>query len=167
MKEAYHVASQNIDQSPKRFKSKRYGTAVRNFGEHEFVRNLLGAGPRKSQPYTSIHCQEIEWNRTGTGTRYSLLLLCKSLPVPDSSQETRMNPAGGNRKHKTQMMQESSDSSADANAIITITVKHLNPLEKVFAPSGCMLTVVYRTCLLPSIHVNLEPIEVFGVSSRF
>lgn len=86
MEEAYHVASQNIDQSPKRFKSKRYGTAVRNFGEHEFVRNSLKDGPRKSRPYTSIQCQEIEWNRTGTGTRYSLLLLCKSLPVPDSSQ---------------------------------------------------------------------------------
>lgn len=122
--------------SPKRFKSKRYGTAVRNFGEHEFVRNSLKDGPRKSRPYTSIQCQEIEWNRTGTGTRYSLLLLCKSLPVPDSSQQTRMNPAGGNRKHKTKMMQESSDSSADANATITITVKHLNPLVKVFAPSG-------------------------------
>lgn len=59
MEETYRVASQNIDKSPKRFKSKGYGTAVLNFGEHEFVRNLLEkAGPRKSRPY--IRCQEIK-----------------------------------------------------------------------------------------------------------
>lgn len=74
-----------------------------------------------------------------------------------------MNPAGGNRKHKTKMMQESSDSSADANATITITLKHLNPLVKVFAPSGssdsCIQDVPHsiHTCKRRA-YYNLEPI---------
>lgn len=48
--------------SPKRGKSKGYGTA-----EHEFVPNVLEkARPRKSQSF--IRCQELEWKRKCTRT---------------------------------------------------------------------------------------------------
>lgn len=64
---------------------------------------------------------------------------------------------------KTQMMQENNGSSTDADATITITAKHLNPLAKVFTSSGSSDSCIQD--VPPSIHTckrrayyNLEPI---------
>lgn len=87
-------------------------------------------------------------NGTGSMRRLhrSFLLLCSSLHVPNSSQETRRKPARRYRKQKTQVIQESSDSSSDVDVTITTPIKQLNPLAKVhvYSPPQVVVTVAYR-----------------------
>lgn len=108
-------------------------------------------------------------NGTGMvrGLHHSLLFLCNSLPVPDSSQETRMNPAKGFRRQKTQMIQESSHSSSDVDVTIPIPVKHLNPLVKVFTTSGSSESSIQGVPPPIPYMKDVEPIKVFGASSSF
>lgn len=107
-------------------------------------------------------------NGTGKVRRLhrSLLLLCNSLPVPDTSQETRRKPARRHRKQKPQVVQESSDSSSDVDVTITTPVKQLNPLAKVFTPSGSSDSSVQEVPPIPN-TLDIEPIEVSGASSSF
>lgn len=188
MEEAYHVASQNISKSAKRGKSnydaKGYGTAVLNVGDHVLVRNLLEKeGPGKLRPYWEQDIYVVvdrplkdlpvydvrKLNGIGRVRRLhrSLLLLCNSLPVPNTSQETRRKPAKRYRKHKPQVIQESSDSSSDVDVTITTPVKQLNPLAKVFTPSGSSDSSVQEVPPPIPYTQDVEPIEVSGAFSSF
>lgn len=111
--------------SPKRGKSKGYGTAVLNL---ENMNLSLTYQRRQDQENHSLLYDVRNLNGKGSVRELhnSLLLLCYNLPV------FRQFP----RNKKAEKTQESSDSLSDADVTITITVKHLNPLAKVLTASG-------------------------------
>lgn len=66
----------------------------------------------------------------------NLLLLCNCLPVPENCPKSREQHSQRRRKPRRKLQSGSSDSSSDVNLTITSTKKPLNPLAKVFTPSG-------------------------------
>lgn len=152
-------------------------------GDHELVRNLLEkGGPGKFRPYWEQDIYVVvdrplkdlsvydvtKLNGTGrVRILHSLLLLCNSLPFPDSSQETRRKPARRYRKQKPNVIQESSDSSSDVDVTITTPAKQLNSLAKVFTSSGGSGSSVQEVPPAIPNAQNVEPITVSGASSSF